>query len=477
MKLLINRFCGGRTIAWDSILLGILSAAQHEIMLFAAVGVALGGIDDLIVDMLFFVRHGWRRLTVYTRHRPMNATRIPLPAVPGGLAVFIPAWQEADVIGPMLRTSLRRWGKGDYCIFVGVYPNDPATSAAVSDASQDPRIITAVTRTDGPTTKADCLNALWREMLEQESHRGQQFKAIVLHDAEDVVHHDSLRVLDRLTDRFDLVQLPVLPLVSQQSQWIAGHYCDEFAESHGKYLTVREAIGAAVPSAGVGCAFSRKALAKLAKAQDGLPFDPASLTEDYEIGLRIAENGGRGIFVRMLDNRRKPVCTREHFPETLSAAIHQKARWMIGISLSGWDRLGWKGGIAELWMRLRDRRSALAALILFAAYLAFILWIFLTAAGWLGLYSARPVSPLLVDLLWFNGVLMAWRVAMRALFVIRFYGVEQGLRSIPRTIFANFIAILAAARAVRIYIGMLRGQPLVWDKTQHRFPADRLGYY
>lgn len=476
MKLLIKRFCGGRTIAWDSILLGILSAAQHENMLFAAVGVALGGIDDLVVDMLFFARQGWRRLTVYTRHRAMNATRIPLPAVAGGLAVFIPAWREADVIGPMLRTSLRKWGQDNYCIFVGIYPNDPATAAAVAEFSQNPRIISAYTRSDGPTTKADYLNTLWRAMLEQEHLRGQKFKAIVLHDVEDIVHHDSLRVLDRLTDRFDLVQLPVLPLINQQSRWIAGHYCDEFAESHGKYLTVREAIGAAVPSAGVGCAFSRNALANLAAVQGGFPFDPASLTEDYEIGLRIAENGGRSIFVRMLDNRRKPVCTREYFPETLSTAIQQKARWMIGISLSGWDRLGWRGGVTELWMRLRDRRPALAALILFAAYLAFILWVFLTIMDWLGLYSPRSASPLVVDLLWFNAALMAWRITMRALFVTKFYGLKQGLTSIPRTVLANFIAIFAAARAVRIYIGMLRGKPLVWDKAQHRFSADQWGY-
>jgi adsorption protein B len=33
-----------------------------------------------------------------------------------------------------------------------------------------------------------------------------------------------------MIDRFDLVQLPVLPLVNPQSRWVSGHYCDEFAE-------------------------------------------------------------------------------------------------------------------------------------------------------------------------------------------------------------------------------------------------------
>lgn len=464
-------------MAWGISILELLSAVQHEIMLFAAVGIAIGGIDDLAIDLLFFTRQTWRRWTVYTRFPVMNAVKLPSAAVPGGLAVFIPAWQESAVIGPMLETSLRKWGTGNYHIFVGTYPNDPETADIVTAVARtDPRITSVITPSDGPTTKADCLNTLWHAMLHEEVRRGETFKAVVLHDAEDVVHHDSLRVLDRLTDKFDLVQLPVLPLVSQESRWISGHYCDEFAESHNKYLCVREAIGAAVPSAGVGCAFSRNVLVQLAQVQGGLPFDPLSLTEDYEIGLRIAEHGGRGIFVRMLDNRRKLICTREHFPETLAEAIQQKARWMVGIALSGWDRLGWHGGITEFWMRLRDRRAALAALVLFSAYIASLLWTGLTIAEWAGLSAVRPVPDFLEKLLWFNLGLMTWRMAMRAIFVGRFYGFAQAFLSIPRTLIANYIAILAAARATRIYIGLLLGQPLIWDKTQHRFPADRWEY-
>src|SRR3546814_12104260 len=102
-----------------------------------------------------------------------------------------------------------------------------------------------------------------------------------------------------MIERFDLVQIPVLPLVDQQSRWISGHYCDEFAEAHGKYLVLRDAIGAAVPSAGVGCAFARAALEQVAQDQAGLPFDTGCLNEDYYMGLRIAAHGGRGVFTQM----------------------------------------------------------------------------------------------------------------------------------------------------------------------------------
>ena len=83
--------------------------------------------------------------------------------------------------------------------------------------------------------------------------------------------------------------------------------------------------------------------------------------------------GGRAAFVRLPAGPGRPVvATREYFPATLDAAVAQKARWMTGIALAGWDRLGWSGGLAERWMRLRDRQSLLAALVLAAAYLALL---------------------------------------------------------------------------------------------------------
>lgn len=225
-----------------------------------------------------------------------------------------------------------------------------------------------------------------------------------------------------------------------------------------------------MPSAGVGCALSREALAALAREQHGSPFDPGSLTEDYEIGLRITERGGRSVFVHMRDDKGELVCTREHFPESLEAAVKQKARWMVGISLAGWDRLGWQGGVAERWMRLRDRRGALAALILFAAYVGALGYAALAVAHFMLGGQVPPVPGLLQLLLAFNAALFLWRAMFRFAFVTRAYGWRQGLMSVPRTFAANIVAILAARRAMAAYVRLLRGHPLIWEKTQHRFP-------
>jgi bacteriophage N4 adsorption protein B len=446
-------------------LFGGVDFIMREAALFAAAGFLILGVSDLAVDLI------WFGLRLRALSRP-NASidDLPPPEHPGLLAVFLPAWDEAAVIAPMLGGAVAAWGEGDWRIYVGTYPNDPATRAAAG-AVADPKVRIVTGRQPGPTTKADCLNLLWRALLADEAAEGRRAKAIVLHDAEDVVHPDELRLFDGLVERFDLVQLPVLPLIDPHSRWLGGHYADEFSESHGKELAVRGALGAGLPSAGVGCAFSRRTLERLAAERGGLPFDADSLTEDYELGLRIADAGGRSIFLRVAGADGRLVATSEYFPGTLRAAVAQKARWMTGVALAGWDRLGWSGGLAERWMRLRDRQSLLAALLLFAGYLALVLWLALKAwEGATGLAPA-PLPQGLVLLVAANTLLLAWRLAIRAGFTTASYGWREGLRAIPRAAVGNGVAMLAAVAALGRYRALRRGGRPRWGKTAHIFPA------
>jgi len=449
----------------------LLTAVAHEVLLFAAVGLLVGGIDDLAVDAIW-IGHGIRRW--FGRYERADAATLAAPAAPGRIAVFIGAWDESAVIGSMLTHALASFDHDDYRLYVGAYPNDPATIAAVRAVAQaDGRVRLVIGPRDGPTTKADCLNQIWHSLLADEIADGRACKAIVLHDAEDVVHSGELRVFDTLIERFDLVQLPVLPLVDRDSRWISGHYCDEFAEAHGKQLVVREAIGAGIPSAGVGCALSRAALQRIADAGRGDPFDADSLTEDYEIGLKLGDFGMRGIFVRLpAAGGRSLVAVRAYFPATLTTAVRQKTRWLTGIALSGWERLGWRGGLAESWMRLRDRRAVLAAIVLAAAYVALALEV--VAMGWR--YAVdwpvfAPLPPALALLLQVNLILMLWRIAMRVAMVRSAYGWGEAWRSVPRMIVGNIVAMMAARRAVFHYSGIRAQRPMAWDKTVHVFPA------
>lgn len=466
----------GVRLTWGDGALSIIDLLARETLVFAAVGIALGGLDDLAVDAIFLVRWCWTGLT----------RRGQIPVMLGGgsatdaqgrIAIFIPVWDEAKVIGTMLRSTLARLDFPDYRIFVGAYPNDQATIDAVAAvADHDDRIRLIIGTAAGPTTKGANLNLLWHALAQAEAAdpEGIQARMIVLHDAEDVVHAHELRVFDRLIGRHIAVQLPVLPLVQAGSRLVSGHYCDEFAEAHGKQLVVRLALKAGLPLAGVGCAIARSALADVAARRGGDPFDAESLTEDYELGLQLSGLGGTMVLARVREySGGPPVAVRAYFPATLDAAVRQKARWMIGIALAGWDRIGWgkRCHVADHWMRLRDRRAPIAVIILAAAYVAILASGVSVVSHWL---VGTPPPSLAVPpaLLLVNGLVLFWRLAVRAGFTGSVYGWKEAMWSLPRAVVGNLIAVLAASRALVRYVAMLRGRPLHWDKTAHVFPPD-----
>lgn len=453
-----------------------LFAMREELLLFSGFWIIVSGVDDIAVDLIWAWRAGWRRLTRYRLVPPMRAGELPIAARTGLLAIFIPAWQESAVIGNMLARCTDSWQNSaiEHRIYVGCYGNDPASIAAVVEVALSSRNIRLVLcDKPGPTTKADCLNRLWRALTADELAGGYKAKAIILHDAEDDVHPLELRVMHYLIERAAAVQLPVIPVQVKGSAWISGHYCDEFAEAHAKTLVVRESLGAAVPLAGVGCAIERNRLGRIAIAHNGNPFDADSLTEDYELGLHIGAEGGKVIFARLLDADGHLVGTRACFPHSFEAATRQKARWMTGIALAGWDRLGWHGGVAEYWMRLRDRKALLAALVLVTAYMCIILTVLLMLADVAGLYQVPDSSDTVLLFLVLTMLLLLWRSAVRFICVLAVQGWRQAWLSIPRNVVANIINIVAARRAATDYVRLLAGGKLQWDKTDHSHFPDK----
>ena len=446
--------------------IAVVDAIARETVILACIGFLIGGIDDLALDAVYWCGRATRRL-------PDMRIGDLEERVAGRIAIFVPAWDEAAVIGRMLATTLARFGDDDFRIYVGAYPNDRATIDAVAAiAETDPRVRLVVNERPGPTTKADCLNQVWEALSREQAAEGWSATAVAFHDAEDVVHRDELRVYRALLGQYQVVQLPVMPLADRGSPLIAGHYIDEFAISHGMTLVARGWLGAPMPLAGVGCVIERGLLERIAAARGGLPFDADSLTEDYELGLRTAMLGGRQVFARVRDADGRLIAVAEYFPNTVREAVAQKARWMIGIALDGWDRLGWgrASDWRDHWMRMRDRRAPLSVFVLFVAYLALVVWGASLGLHWFAGDQAPQPSDAMMTLLTVNAAMLAWRLVMRAWFTGRAYGWGQALLSLPRTLVGNFIALMAARKAVWRYVAALRGRRPEWDKTRHRFP-------
>lgn len=286
-----------------------------------------------------------------------------------------------------------------------------------------------------------------------------------------MVHPAELAVIDAAIDTCDYVQLPVRPEPQPRSRWVAGHYTDEFTEAHAKVLVVRDALGAGIPAAGVGCGFACEMLERIARRRaleggEG-PFASECLTEDYELGLLVWREGGRSRYLRLRDEQGRLVATRAYFPASLDASVRQKTRWILGIAFQGWDRLGWGNRLADWWMVLRDRRGPLAAFVFACAYGLLVLEGLLGLLRIFGFVQASVFSPVLEAMLIACWASLVWRMANRFAFTAHEYGLREGLRSIPRGPVANIIAIMAGYRALARYVHRLAGGSVTWDKTSH----------
>ena len=422
----------GGLLSVDMMLHG-LQFVEHELMAFALFWFILGAMDELAVDLVWL----WLRLTgrASTPRLPHDFAPAPLDRP---IAVFFPAWREAEVIGTAITHTLTAWPQRDLRIYVGCYPNDAATvGAAMAGADGDGRARLVVLDHAGPTTKADCLNRLYAAMQADEARYGLRYAGVILHDAEDMVHPAALELTARALREVDFVQLPVRPEPQRGSPWVAGHYSDEFAEAHAKGMVVRDALGAAIPAAGVGCGFGRGILDTLAelRREEGAPgpFAAECLTEDYELGWLTTRLGGRSRFLRMRDADGELIATRAYFPAERDAAVRQKTRWIHGIAFQGWDRLGWSHRPVDIWMALHDRRAPLTAFVLAIAYLLVAIWLVLAvarAAGWQG---AAPPDPYWRMMLWTTFLTLACAWPSRRANMVRWKGCARSGGSSWRT--------------------------------------------
>lgn len=449
------------------IAIGALQCAEQELLLFAAFWFLLGAVDDVGVDICWI----WLKLTGRAVVRTISKEESAMP-LQGRAAILIAAWREADVIGHTVRHALSVWRQDDFTLYVGCYSNDPDTvAAAMSGAGTDTRVRIVIHENAGPTTKADCLNRLYAALCDDERRGGYRFRSLILHDSEDMVHPAELAVIDAGLTSADFVQLPVRPEPQPGSPWVAGHYSDEFTEAHAKALVVRDALGAAMPAAGVACGFSRAIMDGVARRrmEEGSPgpFAAECLTEDYELGVLVWREGGTSRFLRVRDADGNLVATRAYFPACLDDAVRQKARWVHGIAFQGWDRLGWSRGLADFWMALRDRRGPLATLVLACGYMLVVVEGVLGVAWLLGAQPQLTLSPVLRGMLLVCLVGLFWRMAARFVCTAHEYGLAEGLLAIARIPVGNFIAILAGRKAFAGYLRTLRGAAVRWDKTEH----------
>jgi adsorption protein B len=441
----------------DQIVLAVLAPLSGAIL--------ISGLDDLLVDS------AWALLWIKSKYRPAARMFPPGPrqldtAPSKRIAILVPLWHEHAVIARMLEHNLAAIRYPDYHIFAGCYPNDGRTQEAVrSVAARFPQVHLAVCPHDGPTSKADCMNWIYQHLLLHEEQTGKAFEIVSIHDAEDIVHPEELRWINYYAARYDFVQTPVLPLPTPLRAVTHGVYCDEFAENHSRDMIVRAAFGGFVPSCGVGTGYRRDALERLAEACSNRIFEPAALTEDYENGLQLHRLGCSQAFVPILRDPKSGefMATREFFPATWGAALRQRTRWVTGIALQSWERLGWSGTPGEVYWLWRDRKGLIGNPLSLLANFVFVYGI--ATSMW------TRTSPAALRLAAVTLALQLIRTAVRMGCVARIYGFVFALGVPVRAVYANALNSAATFGALARYTSArVRGVPLKWLKTEHAYP-------
>src|ERR1051326_2343648 len=99
-----------------------------------AAALLISGLDDLVIDL------AWAAVWLKSKIRPARRLFPPGPlqleAAPRRkIAIFVPLWHEAAVIGQMLEHNLASIRYPDYHFFAGCYPNDTETQEAVREVA------------------------------------------------------------------------------------------------------------------------------------------------------------------------------------------------------------------------------------------------------------------------------------------------------------------------------------------------------
>lgn len=207
--------------------------------------IVIFSIDDIIWNIFYLF---------YKLSGKLKAEKIPIKdlkkVTPKLLAVVIAAYNEEDVLEEVIENLIKsqEYPRSLYHLFIGVYPNDPATKKIAMKLEKKYDHIHAITHVlNGPSSKADNINNVIENIYNYEKTHSLRFNGIIIHDSEDVVHPYEFMLENYLFETKEAIQIPVFPLQEMPTiknffkNMVTGTYADEFAENHFRTLNIRNA--------------------------------------------------------------------------------------------------------------------------------------------------------------------------------------------------------------------------------------------
>jgi glycosyltransferase XagB len=239
---------------------------------------------------------------------------IPDKELPG-YSVLVPLYDEAELVSDLL-LALRKldYPAAKLDVIVLLEASDRQTRAAFARADV-PGFVRIVTVPDTvPRTKPKALN------YGLAFARGDY---VTVYDAEDLPDPNQLR---RAVAAFREAQAGVcclqarLNIYNVRGSWLTRQFALEYSALFDAILPALARLGLPVPLGGTSNHFPRRVLQQLGG------WDAHNVTEDADLGIRIARLGGRSA---VLDST-----TWEEAPPTLAIWTSQRTRWLKGWMLT-----------------------------------------------------------------------------------------------------------------------------------------------
>jgi cellulose synthase/poly-beta-1,6-N-acetylglucosamine synthase-like glycosyltransferase len=401
---------------------------------------------------LFFLNCSyWKLRAAFRRLRPPRVEPLSDGRLPR-YSVLVPLYREAAVL-PDLVAHLARL---DYPatkleVLLIVEEDDRETRAAIARAELPLRFEVVIVPPGGPRTKPKALT------YALSFARGDY---VAVFDAEDRPELDQLRrAAAAFRERPDLgcVQARLQP--DNEGSWLARMFAVEYAANFEVLLPALAEWRVPLPLGGTSNHFPRAILEKVGA------WDPYNVTEDADLGIRLARFGHASATINARTYEEAPVTFRQWLP--------QRRRW-----LKGWMQtvaLSLRRDISPgLKLPLRERlavhgvlTAGIVGLLLYPASLwliALAVAAFLTGTHQTGIIASVLLAANIGNL--FAIVVAAGISSLRGLIAARSVHLARHIFALPL-----YWALMSLA-AWQALFQFFRA-PSAWEKTKHGVARDR----
>lgn len=229
--------------------------------------------------------------------------------------LLIPVYKEHNVVAQSVKAMLAL-----------AYPSDKLEVFYLTEADDHTTITALKKETEGTQFKILCVPPCEPRTKPKALNFGLEFATgdiVTIYDAEDIPHPEQLLLAARKfrdgSENLAVVQAPLQPH-NAASSWFASQFTLEYGIHFGVWLPALTAFKFPIALGGTSNHFKSEALRKVGA------WDPFNVTEDADLGLRLAAFGYSSAMI--------PPPTLEEAPVKWRQWLPQRTRWIKGHVLS-----------------------------------------------------------------------------------------------------------------------------------------------